>query len=386
MRSGHQWKARGLMAVFAGVSWLAGIVAPALGQTYQSAESEASQAEAPPAPAPRSPAVPAPAPKPPAKGKPPAPTPPPAAAPATPAPPATSAPAQSGPPSTDTSSLSDLSTGLSGDTQSLLDSSVGYIDPALVGNQVRLRFDAAYRDNRPSRAEFLYAEGRNGRELPLPETRVDYQELSAYLEGKLAHNLSAFVETPVRFLNPEINADHTGFGDMNAGFKYALVNCPDLVTTFQLRTYVPTGDPRRGLGTDHVSLEPALLVWERLTDRVNLYGELRYWIPIGGTDFAGDVIRYGIGVSYGKPCEDGFWVTPVVELVGWTVLDGKEAVSTIPLGEGVKDASGDTIVNAKFGARLGYGNRADFYAGYGRALTGDVWYKDILRVEFRLLF
>jgi hypothetical protein len=173
---------------------------------------------------------------------------------------------------------------------------------------------------------------------------------------------------------------------MNAGFKYALVNGPDLVTTFQLRTYIPTGDPRRGLGTDHVSLEPALLAWDRLTERVCVYGELRYWIPIGGTDFAGDVIRYGIGISYGKPCAEGFWVTPVVELVGWTVLDGKESVSTIPLVSGVNDASGDTIVNAKFGARLGYGSRADFYAGYGRALTGDVWYKDILRVEFRLLF
>jgi len=28
----------------------------------------------------------------------------------------------------------------------------------------------------------------------------------------------------------------------------------------------------------------------------------------------------------------------------------------------------------------------DVYIGYGRALTGEVWYKDILRVEYRRFF
>jgi hypothetical protein len=32
-----------------------------------------------------------------------------------------------------------------------------------------------------------------------------------------------------------------------------------------------------------------------------------------------------------------------------------------------------------------YGN-SSLYVGYGRALTGAVWYKDILRVEYRLMF
>jgi hypothetical protein len=29
-------------------------------------------------------------------------------------------------------------------------------------------------------------------------------------------------------------------------------------------------------------------------------------------------------------------------------------------------------------------SQSDIYIGYGRALTGDVWYKDILRAELRL--
>ena len=28
----------------------------------------------------------------------------------------------------------------------------------------------------------------------------------------------------------------------------------------------------------------------------------------------------------------------------------------------------------------------DLYVGYGRALTGEVWYKDIFRVELRIPF
>ena len=46
---------------------------------------------------------------------------------------------------------------------------------------------------------------------------------------------------------------------MNAGFKWAFWETDDQVATFQLRTYIPTGAASRGLGNNHVSLEPALL-------------------------------------------------------------------------------------------------------------------------------
>src|SRR5881397_290074 len=78
-------------------------------------------------------------------------------------------------------------------------SNVGYIDPATVATMFRLRFDAAYDNNRPSRAEFFYAQSGFPRNPgpPLPETRVDYQEASGYLEALLAPRLSAFIEAPV---------------------------------------------------------------------------------------------------------------------------------------------------------------------------------------------
>src|SRR5262249_39803735 len=153
------------------------------------------------------------------------------------------------------------------------------------------------------------------------------------------------------------------------------VACDERYLTFQLKTFAPTGDAFRGLGTHHVSLEPAFLAYQRLTDRLAVEGEVRDWIPIDGTDFAGNVIRYGVGLSYDVIQGDCFRVTPVVEFVGWTVLGGKEAAVAGTQTTAV-DASGDTIVNVKLGARVAYGEHNDIYVGYGRALTGTVWYKD----------
>jgi hypothetical protein len=267
------------------------------------------------------------------------------------------------------------------------DSSVGYIDPALPGDLFRFRFDAAYDDRQPTRAEFFYPKSAPlGPGLPQPEPRVDYQELAAYLELAGSDRLSGFLNLPVRFLNPEVNADHTGFSDLDAGFKYAFVYRPDLVATFQFRTYAPTGDAHEGLGTRHVSLEPALLFYDRLTDRVGLESELRLWVPVGGTDFAGDIIRYGIGLHYDLYRTCNLTFTPVVEFVGWTVLDGKESTVTPSGAVFVEDAAGQTIVNAKLGLRVKFRDWADLYAGYGRPLTGDRWYENTFRFEFRLFF
>lgn len=283
---------------------------------------------------------------------------------------------------------------------------VGYIDTAIPTTQLRFRFDAGYDNNRPDRAEFFYAKcgcfriaGLDPRAAgpPLTESRVDFQDISAYLEVATSKRLSFFVETPVRFLNPEQNANTTGYADMNAGFKYAFVADPDRFLTFQFRTYIPSGDADRGLGNDHVSLEPSLLLYQRLGERLHMEAELRDWIPIGGSDFAGNILRYGVGLSYDAIDTGRLRVSPVVELIGWTVLDGRElAVATLTPIEvaAPQDASGDTIVNAKLGVRfricnenpMGLLSGSDVYVGYGRALTGDVWYKDMLRVEWRLRF
>jgi hypothetical protein len=281
----------------------------------------------------------------------------------------------------------------------------GYIDDAIPRSMIRLRFDAAYDDNRPDRAEFFYAKCGCFRAAsnftqrapgpPLPETSVDYQEISTYIEYAASDRVSGFINLPVRFINPEQNRDFTGFGDMDFGAKLAFVANTDTYLTFQGRVYVPTGDAFKGLGTRHTTLEPALLLYQRLSDRIAMQAELRDWIPVGGTpDWEGNVIRYGFGFDYLLYNRTNFRILPVVELVGWTVLGGQELAAASPVFTAPQSADGDTIVNAKVGVRVGFGameergmlSRSDLYVGYGRALTGDVWYKDILRVEFRVQY
>jgi hypothetical protein len=276
-------------------------------------------------------------------------------------------------------------------------SNVGYIDSAIVTNQVRSRYDAAFDSNRPSRAEFFYPKGGPGGPGPkLPESSIDYQEMSTYVEELLTPRFSTFVEVPFRYFDGGANANAYGLSDVNAGFRWAMLADADTVATLQFRTYAPSGEADRGLGTRHVSLEPALLVFQRLTDAVTLEGEFRDWIPVGGTDFSGNVLRYGLGVSYLAFNTNTLRASPVAEVVGWTVLGGKEQVGAtgVPAVPVVQSASGDTIVNAKLGVRVGFGDmspwsllsQSDLYVGYGRALTGEVWYKDIVRVELRMRY
>ncbi len=267
------------------------------------------------------------------------------------------------------------------------DSNVAFLDSALPRSHMRLRFDLDYSNRRPTRAEFLYPKGGlpGSPGMPLPETQVHAQELFYYVEMAPLPDFSFFVEQPWRWVNPEVNRNEGGWGDFNFGLKWLIFADDALLTTLQFRTYVPTSD-LRALGTEHVTIEPAVLVNFRLAEYLTLEGEFRYWLPIGGTDFVGDVVRYGLGLVYGQRCPDEIWITPVAELVGWTVLDGQAMIAQSPTSFTVVDAGGHTILNAHLGIRLGFSDHADLYAGYGRALSGHAWYRDTARLEFRFFF
>jgi len=267
------------------------------------------------------------------------------------------------------------------------DTGVGYIDSAIPFSNMRLRVDSAYNISRPNRAEYIYARGAPfGPGLPFAESRVDYQDIRSYIEYSPRGIFSGFIELPVRFLNPQINDAASGLGDMNLGAKWAFWRTWDTVVTGQFRTYVPSGNARLGLGNNHVSLEPGILFNHQLAELVRLEGEFLYWVPAGGTSFAGSLFQYGLGLTFLQQHPQDFWFTPVAEFVAWTVLGGHESAFHSNQFVTVESAAGDTIVNAKLGVRAGLGTFMDVYAGYGRALTGDAWYKDIFRVEFRVRF
>jgi hypothetical protein len=317
-----------------------------------------------------------------------------------------------------------------------------YIDSAIPKSMIRLRYDAGFDINHPDRAEFFYAawqelsfhaHGINGDGVLFPSKargpeqlpgRLDFQEASAYLELAYNNRLSAFVEIPTRFVDfdnlqedpdsermpnggffsePRIENTQSphnnvgGLSDIQFGFKAALIAELDRYLTFQFRTYAPSGDARKGLGTGHWSVEPGVLLYQQLTDRLVFQGQFRGWIPIDGSVLAGEVLIYGVALGYEIYNRCNLRVMPVTEFVGWTVLDGFESFAgvvtatappgvVLPRSHGFKDASGDTIVNAKIGIRTYWGQSQDVYVGWGRSLTGDRWYRDLLRVEYRFIF
>jgi hypothetical protein len=189
-------------------------------------------------------------------------------------------------------------------------------------------------------------------------------------------------------------------GDTIAGMKYAIYADQCRYLTAQFKVYAPTGDASRGLGTRHVSLEPGLLYLRRLGPRAYYQGELRYWIPVGGTNYAGNILRSGGGIGYNLIGSDfdagsfnpyvsmgGTRVTAVTEIVGWTVFNGRftpgDEVGSPIRSEPVPD--GFTVVNIKPGFRFTK-CMGSLYAGAGIAITGDRWYSDLFRLEYRRMF
>jgi hypothetical protein len=288
----------------------------------------------------------------------------------------------------------------------MADSATGYIDNAIVGSQVRIRFDAGFDVDSPDRAEFFYAKCGCYRfapsddpgfdpDAPGPggpgevEGNLDFRDVYLEAEFLMHERFSISAVVPVRSIQPSVIATSTGIGDVRVGFKFAADMSENRYVTLQFRTYIPSGDARRGLGTNHTSIEPLVLYHHRLSEGFSIAGQAGLWHPIGGSagvptasgeNFAGDVLIYGFGGSQDVYSGPGFRLTPVVELVGWKVLNG---FRTSPL----PPASGKlNIVNLKVGARMDLRRTNSFYLGFGKALTDGVWYEDVLRLEYRLAF
>ena len=337
----------------------------------------------------------------------------------------------------------------------------GYNDDAIPQTMFRLRYDAEDGINRFDRATYMFGTWGEGSFHPhalvgngairglfldskatgtqILSNTVRDQILSGYMEYALNKQFSLFADLPYQFVHfgPNIEddaadqakgdqkqfpenevrnakSDPIGAGDVQLGFKYAFVaDENNRYLTLQLRGYIPTGDPGLGLGTGHYSIEPGLLAYQRLSDRLIIQGELIDWIPIQAGIGAGSVITYGGGVGYDLIKRPHFRFTPVAEVVGWTVLGGTEGVvgqipgtvtpatkngtpptadainvngTYVPDDHGFLEANGDTIINVKLGVRAYFGDHSDVYAGYGRPVTGSRWYEDIFRLEYRYHF
>jgi hypothetical protein len=285
-------------------------------------------------------------------------------------------------------------------------SMVGYIDDAIVGSNARLRFDSAFDDNAPDRAEFFYAQcGCDGGTAKGPKpglaTALNFQQL--YLRDELAFKkrLSFVVDLPIRWLQPQKFApltvspsapgfgNQTGISDLQIGLKFAMLASPRQYLTLQFMAILPTGASTQGLGTAHYSIVPSLLYFQKVTDRLSVESQLGVTQPLGSDTpgFSGGVFDYGVGPSFEVYRSEHLRIAPVIELVGWYVLGGMENNAALlgVVSPPLQSVSGTSIVNMKAGFRTSFGKNS-IYAGFGQALTHDIWYKHIVRVEYRLTF
>ena len=299
-------------------------------------------------------------------------------------------------------------------------SNVGYIDNAIVDSEVVVRFENEIQNLTPDLAEFLFphcncAATSNlgpGTGPPGLAANVNTQLLHIYGQYAVNRHLSLFAEIPVRWIQPkdpilsppgQSFVSQHGLGDVMAGFKFAVIASPERYVTFELQTFFPSGDSSKGLGTNHYGLQPSLLYYQKLSNRLTIESELAELHPIGGTPgFAGDVLTYGLGPSYTLFRGKGLEFSPLVEFIGWRVLNGmvtnapQPRVGPVNCGSD-SNSSNDpknpvpcsavsNIINLKGGARVALGNHNSVYLGYGRALTGLYWYLRVFRIEYRYTF
>lgn len=188
-------------------------------------------------------------------------------------------------------------------------------------NNFRFRFDSVHGVPWPDRSEFVWAKPGRG---PAADTGVSYQDFRFFSEIA-TEKFSTATDIPIRILNPDHDGDTAGLGDMNLTTKLVLLDGRKWQITQFLRTYFPTGAPRKGLGTGHVSMEPGALFRYDCCPELMLHSELRFWFPLGGDPkHSGQVLRYGIGYGYLLHDSDRFAVLHTGELVTHWFVGGQK--------------------------------------------------------------
>ena len=181
----------------------------------------------------------------------------------------------------------------------------------------------------------------------------------------------------------------SGFGDMSIATKSLILDCELMQVAFQFTTFLPTGNFTAGLGTAHVSLEPALLMALKLTPSTYLQSEVAYRFPLGGdAAFEGPVFHYHLALNQLLwSCGHDIQLIGTGELNGWEVegggFTGVNSDGTIFFAS-AKDA-GDSL-DAALGVRLVFCDKIDFGVSGFRSLTDDTFGREGLRAEFRWRF
>lgn len=265
------------------------------------------------------------------------------------------------------------------------------IDAAQPSNNFRLRFESATDWEFADRVEYFWSRiGRKGPKLDaatINEPSVDYQDIRLSFEVG-GNRFSATTELPLRFIDPTIVGNTGGMGDMAITTKTVMLDGDTLQLTQVLRTQMPTGSSKRGLGSGHVAMEPGFVARYKWSERTLIHSELKLWFPIGAEPgFSGPVLRYGFGFANVLYDSDTFAVIPTFEFVGWSILSGQKT-NEIGLPQSI---DGENIINLYPGVRLVRDSDSElglFELGLsgGASVTERHWYRSVLRLDLRWTF
>jgi hypothetical protein len=263
-------------------------------------------------------------------------------------------------------------------------------DAARPVTQMRLRYEHIWDYAFPDKAEYLFprADGNGKGPRPLAGTRVGGNvtigRFSLYNEVAL-DRFSTSINLPYEQLSPDNYPGASGLGDLTIGTKSLLLDCELLQFSFAFNTIVATGNFLKGLGTGHVSLEPALLLSLKLAPETYLQTELAYRFPLGGDGtYQGPVLHYHVSLNQLLwSCGHDIKLIGTAELNGFELLGGaytSNAGTTLG-AKGISD-----IVSIGPGIRLVICDRIDLGLAGGFNLTSNSMGDEYLQVEFRWRF
>jgi hypothetical protein len=249
--------------------------------------------------------------------------------------------------------------------------------------QTRFRWDVGFDYRFPDTAEFFLGKlGTKGPKNSVESMR--YAELRIYQEIAAGPGASAFFDFAYRTLDTGTNPSAAGLCDIIAGAKSVVLDRELLLVSTQFTTYIPSGNFLTGLGTGHVSLEPAILAALKLAPSTYLQTELAYWIPLGGTSgFMGSTFHYHFALNHNLYRHGDFLnIVGTVELNGYTYrgqfTDFPSGVAT-PL-------SGRGYINMGPGIRVQFCDKVDIGVGAAFGLTRDHGPRELYRTELRIRF
>ena len=265
-----------------------------------------------------------------------------------------------------------------------------FVDAARPQSQMRLRWDEGLNLILPDRSEYFWPRADGSGKGPKPvgpfkaDPSIRYNELSMYTETGIG-GFSMITEMPYLSIDPSNVAHSSGFGDIMIGTKSLLYDCELLQLGFEFKTYILSGNFRKGLGTGHMSLEPSVLMGVKLAPETFFQGQVSEWVPLGGDpSYAGSILHFHMSLN-----QVLFRILPDVPLIGTLEFNGwafQDGAYTDPILGPFQKSAGTVYLSPGAGLRLFICDKVDIGFGAEISITKEHFAEELFRTEVRWRF